>query len=234
MPSDSDLLCGRIAIELGFCTSEQVEHCLQVQASSKTPMPLGRHLVEEAVLSEDQHSKVLEVQRRRMHKFDPVVNASKEDVLFGTLAVKEGVVTRDQLNACLRLQGRPGEKRSLGEIMAAQKLMTSGQVKALLAKQSKRIMSCAACNVSFTVHTITRGKTVPCPRCRNPLEEGKASDSVRTDAELQSESVVRGLHKVMAPGSSGAVCRMCGRASVGPVASDGRVECPACHARFVP
>lgn len=197
-------------------------------------MPLGRHLVEEAVLTEDQHSKVLEVQRRRMHKFDPVVNASKEDALFGTLAVKEGLVTREQLNACLRLQGRPGEKRSLGEILAAQKLLTGNQVKALLAKQSKRIMSCAACNVSFTVHTITRDKAVPCPRCKKPLQDGKASESVRTDAELQSESVVRGMRAVPPPGGSGTVCRICGRASVGPPASDGRVQCPACHVRFVP
>lgn len=240
MPSDTDLLCGRIAIELGFCTEAQVEKCLEMQAASTSPLPLGRLLIDEAVITEDQHSKVLEVQRGRMLRRDPVVvNASREDTLFGTLALREGWVTREQLNSCLRLQGRPGEKRTLGEVLAAERLLTAAQVKALLTKQSKRIMSCAACKVSFTVHTISRGKPIPCPKCRKPLQDGKPGDSVRTDGDLQSDSVVRAreadARRRKAASSPGTpACRFCGRSSVGPRGPDGRVECLTCHVRFVP
>jgi DNA-directed RNA polymerase subunit RPC12/RpoP len=233
MPSDSDLLCGRIAIELGFCTEAQVEQCLRAQATSRAPMPLGRHMIEEAVLTEDQHSRVLEAQRKRMRRIDPVVNASKEEALFGTLAVKEGLVSREQLNACLRLQGRPGEKRSLGEIMRAEGLLTTGQVRGLLARQSKRIMSCAPCGVSFTVHTITPGKAIPCPRCKKPLQDGKPGESVRTDGEVRSDSVLR-MSPPPAAGGTGQRCRICGHGFKGAPSSDGRLECPACHVRFVP
>lgn len=237
MPSDSDLLCGRIAIELGFCTEAQVEKCLRIQAASKTPMPLGRILIDEAALTEDQHSKVLEIQRSRMRRPDPVVKASKEDTLFGTLAVREGWVTREQMNACLRIQGQLDEKRTLGEVLVAERLLTTVQVKALLAKQSKKIMSCAGCRVSFTVHTISRGKSIPCPRCRKPLQDGKPGDSVRTDGDLSSDSVVQAREAEVRPrrGAPGTPsCRFCGSSPVGPRAPDGRVECLTCHVRFVP
>src|SRR2546426_10283502 len=116
MPSDPDLLFGKISIELNFCTDAQVEKCVAIQASSNRGLALGRHLVDEGFLTEDQHAKVLEVQRRRMLRKDPVSQSSKEDALFGRLAVREGLVTREQMNECLRLQGQPCEKRTLGEI----------------------------------------------------------------------------------------------------------------------
>lgn len=242
MPSDHDLLFGKIAIELKFCTDAQVEKCVSIQASSKAGLALGRHLVDEGFLSEDQHAKVLEVQRRRMLHKDPISQSSKEEVLFGRLAVREGLLTSEQMNACLRLQGSPGEKRTLGEILVAEGLLSSSQIKALLAQQSKKIMSCPKCLVSFTVHTISHGKTISCPRCKGPLREGKPSDSVRTDAELHSDSALRKLLEARpeppVPPPRGAApakrCRICQHPFVGPLRSDGRVECLSCHARFIP
>ncbi len=238
MPSDTDLLCGRIAIELGFCTEAQVEQCLEIQAASKSPIPLGRVMVDERVLTEEQHSKVIQVQRGRMLRRDPVANASKEDTLFGTLAVRAGWVTREQLNEGLRLQGKAGERRSLGEILVARGVLKPEQVQALLARQSKRIMSCAECKVSFTVHTITRGKPIACPRCRKPLQEGKPGESVRTDGDLHSDSVLRAreaderLRAAMKPVGP-TPCKFCGRPTLSPRGSDGRVECLSCRVRYV-
>lgn len=242
MPSDSDLLFGKIAIELTFCTEAQVERCVGIQAKSQSGQALGRYLVDEGFLTEDQHAKVLEVQRRRMLRKDPITQSSKEEILFGRLAVREGLLSVEQMNACLRLQGRPGEKRTLGEILVAQKLLTPEQVKSLLARQSKRIMSCPNCQVSFTVHSISRDKKLTCPRCKGPLLEGKPSDSVRTDGELKTESAWRTLIQAatedpasrLAAGSSAAHCRICKHPSVGPLGSDGRVECLSCHVRFIP
>ena len=243
MPSDSDLLLGKIAVEFKFCTEEQVNRCLEIQARSATPVPLGHQLMQEGYLTPEKHSKVLEIQRARMIRIDPVANTSKEAFLFGRLAVREGMATQDQLNACLRLQGRAGEKRSLGEIMVAERVLSKDQVKNLLARQSKRIMSCASCQVSFTVHTISRDKPIHCPRCKAPLSAGKPGDSVRTDAELKSDSVIRAHERaVPEPRPSAPTgkpppsrpCRICNHPFLGAVASDGRVECLSCHARFVP
>ena len=241
MPSDSDLLFGKIAIELKFCSEEQVNRCVAIQAKSRTGQALGRYLVDEGFLTEEQHAKVLEVQRRRMLRKDPITQSSKEEILFGRLAVREGLLSAEQMNACLRLQGQPGEKRTLGEILVAQRLLTPGQVKSLLARQSKRIMSCPSCQVSFTVHTISQGKPITCPRCQGSLKEGKPSDSVRTDGELKSESAWRTLIQAATEdpasrlaGGSAAHCRICKHPSVGALGSDGRVECLSCHVRFIP
>jgi DNA-directed RNA polymerase subunit RPC12/RpoP len=173
---------------------------------------------------------------------DPITQTSKEDVLFGRLAVREGILTQEQLNTCLRLQAQPGEKRSLGEILVAQALLSAEEVIALLAKQSKKIMSCPTCKISFTVHTISKGKTIACPRCQGALREGKPSDSVRVDAELKSDSVLtklregkQGERRAPRPAARAAgPCPICKKRSIGPLDSDGRVECLSCHARFIP
>ena len=240
MPSDPDVLLGEIAVELRFCTEEQVRRCRELQARSGEPIPLGHRLVQEGYLTQEQHSKVLQVQRARKLQADAAASAAREGALFGRLAVREGMVLQEQLDACLRLKGRAGERRTLGEIMVAEGILTKEQVKDLLSRQSKKIMSCAACKVSFTVHTLSPDKPIFCPRCKAPLLSGKPGDSLRTDAELQSDSAirVRGRAAPASPPSSPTAksppCRICEHPFVGDVAEDGRVECLSCRSRFVP
>lgn len=237
MPANDDLLFGRVAVSLGFCTQDQVDRVLGVQEAARERLPVGRHMVEEGVLSEEQHSKVLEVQRRNMLKLDPVAKLRKEDVLLGKLAVREGYVTGADLNECLRLQGARGERRSLGEIMVAQGCLSSEQVNALLARQSKKIMSCPGCRLSFTVLTISRRKTVDCPRCRGPLEEGKASASVRTDGEFATgtaRAIADEDEPPPAPAERSAPCKVCEHPFVGPPDATGRVTCLSCRVSFAP
>jgi hypothetical protein len=69
------------------------------------------------------------------------------------------------VNQCLRLQAEPGESRSLGEILVAKGFLTPIQVKEILNKQLKKIMSCPACKLSFTVLTLSEGKRIDCPKC---------------------------------------------------------------------
>lgn len=240
MPSDSDALLGKIAVELRFCTEEQIRRCLEIQARSGDPIPLGHQLVQEGCLTQDQHSKVLQIQRARMLQIEAAAGAAKEGALFGRLAVREGMLTQDQLNECLRLKGRAGERRTLGEIMVAEGILSREQVKDLLARQSKKIMSCASCKVSFTVHTISPDKPIFCPRCKAPLISGKPGDSLRTDAELQSDSAIRNRGRAAPapppspPTAKSPPCRICEHPFVGNVAEDGRVECLSCRSRFLP
>ena len=142
-----------------------------------------------------------------------------------------------------RLLAQPGEKRTLGEIMVAKGYLSPEEVKAVLAQQSKAIMSCPACRLSFTVTRITKRKTTRCPRCKGPLRMGKPSESLRTDAELLSDSALLRRQKTApepvasqpseAPQPVGP-CKICDHPFVGPMGSDGRMECLSCHVRFVP
>ena len=150
-------------------------------------------------------------------------------------------MTEDQVNTCLRLQAKGDEKRSLGEIMVEQGYLSPAQLKSLLSKQHKRIMSCAKCKLSFTVLSTTHAKVVSCPRCKGPLKEGKPTDSVRTDAHLEtsvSNRIRKEAEKSDPQSVTGSIrmvkmtCPMCSKPFAEPVDSKGRVDCPHCHSTF--
>jgi DNA-directed RNA polymerase subunit RPC12/RpoP len=246
VPSDNELLLGKIILEKGFCTQAHIDRCLAIQAARHDGTPLGRVLVSEGFITEEQHSEALAIQRRNMSAVDPLLKKQKESVLFGKLAVREGLISEEEANKCLRQQALEGEKRSLGEIMVAKGCLTSEQVKDLLSKQQKRIMSCPVCRLCFTVLTISKGKKIACPRCKGPLVEGKPSDSTRTDAEFATK-VLRAAKREVPPGSMAesrvirpeavqveAVCLICDQPFFGYLDSTGRARCPSCHATFVP
>jgi hypothetical protein len=240
--ADQDLLFGKIAVNRKYCTAEDLEKCITLQANSRDRVPLGQILRSEGYITEDQHSEILSIQRRNLTVIDPISKVSKESLLIGKLAVREKFMTEEQVNTCLRLQARTGEKRSIGEIMVEQGHLSAAQLKSLLSKQHKRIMSCPKCKLSFTVLSTTHAKVVPCPRCKGGLKEGKPTDSVRTDAHLETSTTNRirkESQKTDPPeqlaGSIRMVkmtCPMCEKPFCEPVDSKGRVDCPHCHSTF--
>lgn len=248
MPSDGDLLFGKLAVGMGFCTQEAVEGCLLVQSGSPDRIPLGRVLVDEGYLTEAQHSEILAAQRRNMNAIDPLLKKQRESVLFGKLAVREGLLSAVQANECLAAQAKASDGRSLGEIMVQKGYLTSAQVRELLAKQQKRIMHCEACQLSFTVLSISQGKKiVACPRCKGPLRDGKPSDtSPGTDAEFATQVFMATKHEIPAsarndsrilPAKGEKVttrCVVCDQKLRGFLDSTGRLRCPTCHSTFVP
>ena len=232
MPADQDLLFGKIAVELGFCTEQQVESCLAIQEKASDRMSLGRHMVREGCLTEDQHSKVLERQRRNLSRVDPAARAPKGDVLFGRLAVREGLATEEQVNDALREQGRNGDRRSLGEVFIAKGILNAEEVRWILGLQSKWIMRCPRCAVAYTVHSSSRTPTkAVCPRCRSPLAPEESKTESATAGEL--DTAVRRKPNPRADGQGGG-CKICDHPLVSDPGSDGRVECLSCRVRFVP
>ena len=242
MGADQDLLFGKIAVNRKYCTADQLEKCILLQANSRDRVPLGQILRREGYITEDQHSEILAIQRKNLTVIDPVSKVSKESILLGKLAVREGLASEADVNLCLRLQAKDGEKRSLGEIMVEQGYLTAPQVKQLLSKQHKRIMSCTTCKLSFTVLSSTQAKNVNCPRCKGPLKEGKPTDSVRTDAHLEtsvSNRIRKEAEKSEPPlATTGTfrmvkmTCPMCSKPFQEPVDSKGRVDCPNCFSTF--
>jgi DNA-directed RNA polymerase subunit RPC12/RpoP len=241
--ADQDLLFGRIAVNRKFCTQAQLNECIAIQARSRDRLAIGHILKDEGYITEDQHSEVLAIQRKNMMAVDPVQKLSKETVLLGKLAVRERYMSERDVNLCLRLQAKEGEKRSIGELMVEQGFLTPEQLKKLLAKQHKKIMSCPKCKLSFTVLTISKDSVIACPRCKGPLKEGKPSDSVRTDAQLDT-AVSRRIKKENAPPAKPAPspsssvrmlkmkCPFCSVDFNEPVDSKGRVDCPSCFSSF--
>ena len=249
MPASGDLLFGKIALSEKFCTQAQIDECTRLQLQLQSPHQpaplLGDLLMQKGYLTAIQHARILEIQQKNLDLVDPLVKKRKESVLFGKLAIKLGLVTPDEVNTCLRLQAEPGETRSLGEILVAKGFLTAVQVKDILEKQLKKIMSCPACKLSFTVLTLSEGKEILCPKCKGPLKEGKASESTRTDAEFATQvirSVKAGLPPVgvQSPAKGPTEkrkkceCVICDHAFEAALDSSGRVQCPSCYTTFTP
>ena len=246
MPASGELLYGKIALSEGFCTQAQIDECTRLQLQLQSPHQpaprLGDLLMEKGYLNAVQNARILEIQQKNMDLVDPLVKKRKESVLFGKLAVKLGLVTADEVNTCLRAQAEPGETRSLGEILVASGYLTAIQVKDILEKQLKKIMSCPACRLSFTVLTMSEGKRIDCPKCKGPLKEGKPSDSTRTDAEFATQvmrSVKAGLPQPAAAKGptekrKKCECVICDHAFDAALDSSGRVQCPSCFTTFTP
>lgn len=248
MGADLDLFFGTIALQRNYCTQDQIDKAVSLQSEGKDRVPLGQILLSEGFITQEQHSEILAIQRINLSAIDPVHKASKESILLGKLALRDRLMTEEQVNACLQIQARATEKRTLGEIMIQKGYLTPKQLKSLLAKQSKKIMSCATCKLSFTVFTISPGKAVLCPRCRTPLGEGKPTESVTTDAHLDT-TMVRLVRQENTPPPPPAQakdkakgdtsirmvrmkCPMCEKPFQEPVDSKGRVDCPFCHSSF--
>jgi protein-arginine kinase activator protein McsA len=240
--ADQDLLFGKLAAGRKYCTTAQIDKCISIQANNRDRVPLGQILLREGYITQEQHSEILAVQRRNLSAIDPVSKVRKESILIGKLAVHGKLMTEADVNACLRLQARDGEKRSIGEIMVEQGYLSPAQLKGLLSKQHKRIMSCPKCRLSFTVLSSTQAKVVSCPRCKGRLQEGKPNDSVRTDAHLETSTSnrIRRETAKAAPATENAgsirmvnmTCPMCSKPFSEPVDSKGRVDCPHCFSTF--
>ena len=252
MPATRELLFGRIAVAQGYCTQEQLDDCLKLQLQRQSPHRpaprLGELMVEQGVLTADQCRTVLDIQQQNTAPAAPPAPALPKghpgDALFGKVVVREKMATQAQVNECLALRNRDGETRTLGEILVERGYMTPEQVKQALSHQLKRIMHCPQCRLSFTVLTVSSGKTIECPRCKGPLAEGKPTDSTRTDAEFATQ-VIRAVKAGLpaqsdrpAPRDSArrvkAVCVICDHAFDAGVGADGRVQCPQCHTTFAP
>lgn len=180
---------GEIAVSLGFCSPEQIRQCLDIQGNTTEHLSLGHSLMREGFISEQQYSQVLKMLRSSLKKGgaapkDPEKRATpgvptpedREDDLLGKLAVREGWLSAADLRACLQGE-RPGTpRRTLAEILVARGFLTAPRAQELLARVSRRLMFCRACERTFTVLSIAHSKNVACPKCQGSLEEGKLPD----------------------------------------------------------
>lgn len=152
------------------------------------------------------------------------------DLLLGKLAVRERICTQQQVDECLQMQSMTGSTAPLGDLLLFKGYLTGTQLKDLLSKQHKKLMICPSCRLSFTVLTLSDGKSPRCPRCKGPLAESGREGPTRTDAEFATGRV-----QVIPPQIGPRVphvCIICEESFVEAVDSAGRVRCPGCRSTF--
>lgn len=162
--------------------------------------------------------------------------ASSEDVLLGKLAVREGVCSQAQIDECLTIQSNTRSPAPLGDLLLYKGYLTEDRLKDLLSRQHKKIMACPSCRLSFTVLTLSAGKSARCPRCKGPLDEAGAGIPTRTDAEFSTQRIkitppAKRPSPSTAPGVS-MTCVVCDQTFEWAPDPSGRVQCPSCQSTF--
>ncbi len=137
MCKDADplLLMGRILVDEGLISDEELQTAILCQVGHRAlrwpGRKLGEHLVAQNLASRPRLETALAARDSR--------NASPEDMLLGTIAVRNGFLSGEELTDCLmhqeaeRAEGR--EPLPLGKLILANKLMTEQELQALIDRQ---------------------------------------------------------------------------------------------------
>lgn len=136
MPSQPDLLFGKLAVLNRMVTQERIDECIRLQEANRRlglDLSVGEILVRKGYLTQAQADTVARAQQYLV--------ARREDLRFGALAVRNGFVSRDRIAECLRRQEELFKKNEpfprIGQVLVEERFVTPQQVRALLAAQAR-------------------------------------------------------------------------------------------------
>jgi uncharacterized paraquat-inducible protein A len=159
-----------------------------------------------------------------------------EDHLLGKLAVQQGLCTQAEVEECLRIQAQAEEHPSLGDLLLFKGYLSAPQLRDLLARQHKKVMACPRCKLSFTVLTLSQGKSARCPRCKGPLAETRPGGPTRTDAQISTQRMRMARPSASPPEPAvrraKMICVICDKSFDWAPDATGRLQCPSCQSTF--
>ena len=79
MPSSEDQLFVKIALAQRFCSQQQIDECLMMQAQDPDPATLAEILLFKGFISKGQHAMVLKLQNERRKAVDRDADKSVQD-----------------------------------------------------------------------------------------------------------------------------------------------------------
>jgi tRNA A-37 threonylcarbamoyl transferase component Bud32 len=192
LSGQQDILLGKIALANRFVTREQLDECVKLQKAGRKE-PIGKLLEERGYLTSTQLIAVLELQDKRLTRPHARLRVPKKEVLFGRLAVKLGMATKEQVYDALREQALlldMNKKYRLGQVMIMKGYLSVGQVEMLLKCQHKTILHCPKCSTRYNVEGYVPGMKVECRRCgEGILEEPRDLDDSEVAEEHTSTAV---------------------------------------------
>jgi len=196
MPYDTDGLVGKIALQKGYITPEQLKDCLAQQAilqKAGQRRPLGVILVSRGLLRDEDLLDLLEEQKRYLSERANYSQVKREDFLFGQILVKRGELTPEQLNAALQRQAEAAGTGALpvpriGEILLDMGVSDNKAVRETLKIQYKAIYDCPGCGLKFNLLNARPDKKYRCKKC------GELLVAMPTETGVQADQSAYGLN----------------------------------------
>lgn len=192
-------LFGRIALNWGCVTSEQIEECVDEQERIRAEHsgekdvhvpPLGEMLVKKGHINWDKREEILTFQEAMLSNKLKDGESSLSEMLMGQVALDKGLIKRGQLENALSIQARDIEKgkhQRLGKIMMDLGYLTPENVLTLLGLQNRTLVICTACGTKFNAEGYSQDKHFICKNCGSSLEVCTNKDDVVADETLAFE-----------------------------------------------
>ncbi|HYE98142.1 MAG TPA: protein kinase [Planctomycetota bacterium] len=114
--------------------------------------------------------------------FTEIDSGAVTRVNLGEWAVRRGLATIEQLEACLKIQRErlqaQGQAPRLGEILVERGHLTPAQVAEALAGQHQEIRVCDGCSIRMNVPRRADAEAFRCPRCGSILRPARPTEGV--------------------------------------------------------
>ena len=172
-----DTIFGRVCLERGWATREEIIACLKSRLPSspsedRRPF-LAERLVAQNVITPEQ-AKILREEVSRVLRSDAYGVVRKDDTSLGQILVTLGAATREQVAEALKVQeerSRKGEPvPRLGEILLEKGYVTFAGLQDALRRQEGTIrLRCPSCGARYAVTDHHPRRTYLCRRCTSPL-----------------------------------------------------------------
>ena len=181
-----DFLVGRIALERGLLSEEQLADCLQDQRKNAGEQ-LGTIMLRRGLIGQSDLDSLLEERKRRLSDALDLSDPKLEDVLLGRILVRQGLVKEAQVYECLRViaeMGEAGRKPPrLGELLVRKGHLPIDTVDRTLLDRKKQSLHCPSCRAKFSSSSAKPGRKPSCLHCGELLElredSGETTDLIR-------------------------------------------------------
>src|SRR5579862_8239784 len=197
----SDFLIGRIALERGLISVDQLAECLNDQKAASAST-LGAVMLRKGLIKPRDLETLLEEQKKRLANALDLSDPKLEDALLGRLLIKQGLVKEAQLYECLRASAELGERGEkpprLGELLVRKGYLTTDAVDRILPAARKDRYLCPKCGTQFSSLGADESRFPTCKQCGAVLEKrertgrpGETTEMIRVDLPEDAAKVAK-------------------------------------------
>lgn len=172
MSEKIDLLFGKIALERGYISQDDLQDCIAYQERNPSKQ-LGWIMVHKGYLNDDKLKELLSLQKEAIDVQFKEGSFDKNSILFGRFLVQKELVTEYQVNECLRIQARMAELGitpvpHISQILLKRGYIDQKKLHTAQLLQNQDLYSCPNCMGQIDTRVYARGQdseVYTCPTC---------------------------------------------------------------------
>jgi len=189
MSYTTDGLVGKLALQKGMISADQLKDCLAEQAvlqKSGQKRPLGVIMVSRGLMKDEDLLDLLEEQKRVLAERSNYAQIRKDDFLFGQILLKQGVATSGEINDALRTQAEAAERGEtavprLGQILIEMGVTEEKEIQRTLKLQYKTLYECPGCTLKYNLVDASGDKQYRCKKCDAVLVAKPPGSGIKAD-----------------------------------------------------